>query len=599
MAGGPYGSGRERGGLMARSNGSDLDDFIPTGWCIVIALAAGIVMLGYWGFSIAYVATGEAHTANDLLYYTLQLFVLQSGGQVQINNWQLDVARFLAPLLTFSTLLIVLWMLIDRLRTIKLLFHPSHVVICGCGYLGPSITRYFLDRGVFVVIIERDPTNKEIEACRALGAEVFIGDATREDLLKKVRVHRARDIFVVTGNDQVNTEIAMKCQDIAGDAPVRCHLHLEEPLLYRAFLLSTARVDRHGAPFAMEFFNLYQIAGYCIQKEHPSCTAEEQRDGTVHLLVLGLGRMGENLIVQTVKKWRKTSEIPSKIAITCIDRDAERKRDFILWRHPSLEKYCDLQAVEMDLTSLEFQRGDFLRYGEEKPFSRVYTCIDDSSTGVSTALMLNQRPAFADVPIVVRSTYEDGVARLFKTFRMSPTFSNVFSFPLVASECCIGMIVGGFREVLGRAIHEYYRELRVRDGSALDADEAMKPWRDLRSDFRESNRKQADQIREKLAAIGCGIAPFTDWDEQPFNFSEKEIEMLAEMEHRRWMDERIAEGWRYGEKKDVERKISPYLVPYDDLSEETKDYDRMAVRIIPDLLARVDMKTVRLERGED
>ncbi|WP_220681808.1 NAD-binding protein [Methanofollis formosanus] len=584
---------------MGRSTGSDLDDFIPTGWCIIIALAAFIVMLGYWGFSIAYAAAGEAHTANDLLYYTLQLFVLQSGGQVLINNWQLDVARFLAPLLTFSTLLIVLWMLMDRLRTIKLLFYPGHVVICGCGYLGPSIARHYLDRGVFVAIIERDPLNREIEACRALGAEVFIGDATREDLLKKARVHRARDIFVVTGNDEVNTEIAMKCRDIAGNSRVRCHLHLEDPLLYRAFLLSTARVDRHGAPFAMEFFNLYQIAGYCIQKEHPSFTAEEQSGSTAHLLVLGLGRMGETLIVQTVKKWKKTSENSSRITVTCIDRDAERKRDLMLWRHPSLAQYCDLKVVEMDLASLEFQRGDFLCYGEEKPFSRVYICIDDSSIGVSTALTLNQRPAFADVPIVVRSTHEDGITRLFETFRTSPIFSNVFSFPLVASECCMEMIVGGSREILGRAIHEHYRELRIKDGSARDADEAMKPWRELRSDLRESNRKQADQIRKKLAAIACSIAPLTDWDERPFTFSKEEIEMLAEMEHERWMDERVAEGWTYGREKDVERKISPYLVPYVDLSEEIKEYDRVAVRIIPALLARVDMKIVRLERGGD
>lgn len=583
---------------MTYTQGSDLDDFIPTGWCILIAFAIIIVMLGYWGFSIAYAATGEPHAANDLLYYTLQLFVLQSGGQVLINNWQLDVARFLAPVLTLSTLLIVLWMLMDHLRTIRLLFHPGHVVICGCGYLGPSIAQHFLERGIFVAIIERDPSNKEIEACRALGVEVFIGDATREDLLKKARVHRARDIFVVTGNDEVNTEIAMKCRDIADNSLVRCHLHLEDPLLYRAFLLSTARAERGNSSFVMEFFNLYRIAGYCIQKKHPPFTADEQGAGTAHLLVLGLGRMGETLIVQTVKKWKKASENSSKIAVTCIDRDAEKKRDLMLWRHPSLGQYCDLQAVEMDLTSLEFQRGDYFLHGKTKPFSRVYICIDDSSAGVSTALTLNQRPEFTEVPIVVRSTHDDGITRLFETFRRSPFFSNVFSFPLVANDCCMEMIIGGSREVLGRAIHEHYRELRIEDGSAQDADEAMKPWRELKPDLRESNRKQADQIREKLAAINCSIAPLTDWDEEPFTFSQEETEILADMEHRRWMDERIVEGWTYGREKDAELKISPYLVPYDALSEEIKEYDRVAVRIIPKLLAHVDMKVVRLYRDE-
>ena len=36
----------------------------------------------------------------------------------------------------------------------------------------------------------------------------------------------------------------------------------------------------------------------------------------------------------------------------------------------------------------------------------------------------------------------------------------------------------------------------------------------------------------------------------------------------------MREGWTFGEVKDVNRKTTPLLVPYDELPESEKDYDR-------------------------
>lgn len=43
------------------------------------------------------------------------------------------------------------------------------------------------------------------------------------------------------------------------------------------------------------------------------------------------------------------------------------------------------------------------------------------------------------------------------------------------------------------------------------------------------------------------------------------------------------------EVKDAARKITPYLVPYDQLSEEIKEKDRDVIRNIPALLERIGM----------
>lgn len=63
-------------------------------------------------------------------------------------------------------------------------------------------------------------------------------------------------------------------------------------------------------------------------------------------------------------------------------------------------------------------------------------------------------------------------------------------------------------------------------------------------------------------------------------------EKIAENVHENWAVERIADGWIYGEKRDDEKKTTPCLVPYDELPEREKDFDRItAMQSIKTILA--------------
>lgn len=53
------------------------------------------------------------------------------------------------------------------------------------------------------------------------------------------------------------------------------------------------------------------------------------------------------------------------------------------------------------------------------------------------------------------------------------------------------------------------------------------------------------------------------------------MEKLAENTHEVWSSQRIKDGWTYGEKRDDAQKTHPCLVPYDDLPENEKEYDRV------------------------
>lgn len=51
-------------------------------------------------------------------------------------------------------------------------------------------------------------------------------------------------------------------------------------------------------------------------------------------------------------------------------------------------------------------------------------------------------------------------------------------------------------------------------------------------------------------------------------------EKIAANVHDVWAEGRIREGWTYGVVNDADAKTTPLLVPYLDLPESEKDYDR-------------------------
>ena len=55
---------------------------------------------------------------------------------------------------------------------------------------------------------------------------------------------------------------------------------------------------------------------------------------------------------------------------------------------------------------------------------------------------------------------------------------------------------------------------------------------------------------------------------------EELIEIIAKNIHEQWSFARIQEGWVYGPNRDDKKKTTPCLVPYEELPENEKEYDR-------------------------
>ncbi len=143
-------------------------------------------------------------------------------------------------------------------------------------------------------------------------------------------------------------------------------------------------------------------------------------------------------------------------------------------------------------------------------------------------------------------------------------------------------------EQLARLLHEGYR-LRTKGndekkGNDIDFDS-------LSDDLKKANVAQALRIPEILCLAGMRLEPgdMVPFDELLENRSPSEeslrqyladkdrLEVLAEAEHNGWMVERMLNGWKFNRKKDKANKLHNDLIPYSQLSEETKGYDRLTI----------------------
>jgi len=142
---------------------------------------------------------------------------------------------------------------------------------------------------------------------------------------------------------------------------------------------------------------------------------------------------------------------------------------------------------------------------------------------------------------------------------------------------------------LAETIHGFYLENAWTRGEPLGSTPALQPWDSLPDTYRDANRAQADHVSLKLETAGLMAIPqaegvATDTVAAPAWGDPRRVEALSILEHDRWASDRLLAGWTYGPHRDNARRLHPDLVPYDSLSEDVREKDRVAVLTLPLIL---------------
>jgi hypothetical protein len=155
-------------------------------------------------------------------------------------------------------------------------------------------------------------------------------------------------------------------------------------------------------------------------------------------------------------------------------------------------------------------------------------------------------------------------------------------------------------EELARAAHDVFCNELMRQGYQYGSEtnrekkthNALVPYEELSEEEKESNRNNVRDIANKLSATGYVMIPARS-NEPPFDFPGDDLECLSELEHERWMGEKLESGWTYAERTDKEKLLHAALVAWEKLPETEKEKDREMIRQIPKILSRAGYAIVK------
>jgi hypothetical protein len=571
-------------------------------WVFIGLLAVTALILGFIGFDRGFDRLGAPHTFGDKLYLALQLFVLESGRKVSSPPVALEIARLLAPLTALYAAVGALAGIfrgqLARLRA--RLAGRNHVLVCGLGRAGFQLATRCYEDGYPVLVIEGDDSNPSIQECRDRGISVLVGDATDRSLLRAAGVHRGQYLFAVSGDDGTNIEVALHAGAIADkyriqDERLQCFVNVTDIGVRRRLGAAEGAPEFEWAAF--DFFDFAERGAAAMLHDQPGF-ADEGVGRQPHLLILGAGQMGSNLVVHAARSWRLIrGAMAPRLPITVLAQDARARVDLLGAEYRSLTNLCTLTPKTCAFD--EARKDDGSRLKElEPPVSHVYVCLGRDTDSWQAAIVLRDLLGSSLASIRVRTTERAAYGNRFRP-RAHDGRPEIREFRLLDRTCSLEVLGGGEIDILARAVHEDYvrREFaRARHtGARLDPGRTAR-WEELDEDIKESNREHARAIPGKLRDVGCRKEPLTRWTAEPAVLTPEEIEILARREHERWLAQRRTAGVTYGPVRDTGRKVNPNLLPWDDdrLGEEMREENRETARSLPAILARAGFAMVRL-----
>ena len=172
-----------------------------------VALLVSVALFGTVGYTLTERwSVWQAFYVTVLGITTVDLPPMSRGGQ--IFTVFLLVAGVGATLYTFTLLATVvveggLPKRLQRRREARMLETISdHFIICGYGRIGSIVAEQFRRQHIPHVVIERDA--ERVQLALDQGALSVEADASREEVLKRVGIERARGLVAVVGTDAEN-----------------------------------------------------------------------------------------------------------------------------------------------------------------------------------------------------------------------------------------------------------------------------------------------------------------------------------------------------------------------------------------------------------
>lgn len=533
----------------------------------------------------------------------------------------------------------------------------NHVVVIGFDEMVPMLVRQICSEprygNCYILIQSVQPADKVrnrihtvLDARQERRILVLHAQRNSTEELEKLCTTRAREIFLIGeaneyDHDSLNIDSLQKIVEIHSKTRscprIPVSVLFEYQTTYAAFQISDLaegwrkQIDFHPFNFYEEWAKKLLVKRCyeegSVKVEYPALDREpitQESDQTVHLVIIGMSRMGVALGVEAAQllhfpNFCRDRRLKSRI--TFIDAAADEEMNFFRGRY---RHYFDLAPCHYrDMTRPDEEhilppnwdygsRTDFLDVefefikgraetpavqqllaewaGDPRQQLSIAICLNFPPQAMAMGLYLPDVIYACNIPVFVRQETSSALLDLLNNRRKKEPlnrYSHVFPF---------GMLANSFdldrrnmrRAQLVNYIYDYKGTYGTSPSATPSDHELQQAWDKLPVALQWSNFYCADSVDIKLRSLGFGVTP-------PMRLTKGQIELLAEVEHTRWNLEKLLLGYRKptpeeeircrdkAVRKEYKEKrfIHPDIRPYCELAEGTKDYDRCISECLP------------------
>jgi hypothetical protein len=388
----------------------------------------------------------------------------------------------------------------------------------------------------------------------------------------------------------------------------------------------------------LRFFDFYSLAArQLLHKHRLDMWADVLGQDQIHLAIYGFGNLGRAIAKEAARYYVTRASIEGenpKLRLTIIDTAPEAAKAAFLAEEPEIETILDIHERTARLQTGGLTSEQLRSVVPAHVTAHIIT-LNEPEWVVAQALSLRrwllEPPRDVDsswfdshrnAPIFVPVEDWSGLGSLVRSGldwpggqpRKTDAPDAIFGFGNTDELLDHVSILAAHRNEGAKALHDVY-EAHMRS-SQQTRRPGVTPWADLLPNFRLSNLLGFDHIWVKARAAGYRIIPTVVVDKGPFwaksrdgrgriipppapaavsgpVFTDAEKLFLSQLEHQRYMAERVSEGWRQAETRCDAIRVHPDLRDWEALGVAEKDIDKALIEAMPAALLAVQKRLVR------